>query len=155
MPNPPFTPNDWYWFIGGDTTQAWSSLVGGMVPAASIPKDAAVSNKPSLQDLSDALRPYRLKQPIVSKGDVKDEASRRILARYPAWKQANMTARAVELLDIRLDNGQWTAGQQAEVDKIKAAWAWVQSVRSASDSLELQATIPTDINDQKHWPVIV
>jgi hypothetical protein len=36
---------------------------------------------------------------------VKAEAQRRIYARYPQWKQANMLARSVELNDIRFMNG--------------------------------------------------
>src|SRR5262245_47101253 len=44
---------------------------------------------------------------------VKDEARRRILARYPDWKQANMTARGIELVHAQAGKG-WTAEEKAE-----------------------------------------
>jgi hypothetical protein len=72
--------------------------------------------------------------------------------RYPQWKQANMTARMVELNKIRASVGSWTAGEQIEVDVIQSAWDWVKSVRSASDALEL--TLPVDYNNNNnlYWP---
>jgi hypothetical protein len=83
---------------------------------------------------------------------IKAEAGKRILVRYPQWKQANMTARMVELNKIRASVGSWTAGEQIEVDVIQSAWDWVKSVRSASDALEL--TLPVDYNNNNnlYWP---
>jgi len=60
---------------------------------------------------------------------VKAEAGRMILARYPQHAQANMTARAVELLQEGIKAG-------PEHDAIAAAWAWVKTVRSESSRLE-------------------
>jgi hypothetical protein len=90
--------------------------------------------------------------PVVVTADmIKAEAGKRILVRYPQWKQANMTARMVELNKIRADVGSWTAGEQIEVDVIQSAWDWVKSVRSASDALEL--TLPVDYNNNNlYWP---
>jgi hypothetical protein len=83
--------------------------------------------------------------------DVKTEARRRILENYPEWKQANMTARMVELNKIRASVGSWTAGEQIEVDVIQSAWDWVKSVRSASDALELTLPVDYALNND-YWP---
>ena len=88
---------------------------------------------------------------VITAEMIKGEAGRRILAKYPEWKQANMTARMVELNKIRAEAGSWTTAEQTEVDAIQAAWDWVKSARAASDALEL--TLPADYNDNSHWPV--
>jgi hypothetical protein len=90
-------------------------------------------------------------EPPVTPEMIKIEARSRILEKYPEWKQANMTARMVELNKIRASVGSWTAGEQIEVDVIQSAWDWVKSVRSASDALEL--TLPVDYNNNNlYWP---
>jgi hypothetical protein len=97
----------------------------------------------NIPDLADAI--------VITKDMIKAEARRRILEKYPEWKQANMTARMVELNKIRASVGSWTAGEQIEVDVIQSAWDWVKSVRSASDALEL--TLPVDYNNNNlYWP---
>ena len=83
---------------------------------------------------------------------VKEEARRRILAIYPVWKQANLTARGVELVKIKTDRA-WTAEEQTEVDAIQGIWDWVKSVRTASDDLEALNPVPPDFIEDKHWPV--
>jgi len=72
-------------------------------------------------------------------------------ARYPEWKQRNMTARAVELLHIQASQP-WTPEEQAEADALQAAWAWIASVRAASDVLEAMQPIPADWQSDQHWP---
>jgi hypothetical protein len=72
---------------------------------------------------------------------VKVEARRRILARWPEWKQLNMNARATQLTRIRLDRP-WTEAEAAEAAALEGAWAWIVQVRAASDAIE--ATVPTD-----------
>jgi hypothetical protein len=66
--------------------------------------------------------------------DVKKEASRRILARYPDWKQRNLI----------MEGG-------AEYEAMKA---WIGAVRAASDAIEAQlADAPgLDIADDALWP---
>lgn len=83
------------------------------------------------------------------KGMIKEEARRRILDRFPDWKQANMTARGVELLQIKTARA-WTVEEQAEADALTAAWTWIKAVRSASDALEL--TMPDDFAADANWP---
>lgn len=85
-------------------------------------------------------------------GDVKAEARRRILARYPDWKQANMTAQGVELVNIRVSIGSWTERQAQEAAALSSAWDWIKSVRSASDRLEAMSPIPSDYQSDAYWP---
>lgn len=88
---------------------------------------------------------------------IKAEAGRRILVAYPAWKQANLTKRAVELIDIRQDRA-LTAEEDAERTALRAASAWVDAVRTASGAVE--AAIPStaegvagfDVQGHAGWP---
>lgn len=80
---------------------------------------------------------------------IKAEARSRILARFPEWKQTNMTARGVELMSVRLARA-WTVEEQTEADALQAAWSWIKSIRAASDALE--QTAPADFAADKHWP---
>jgi len=82
--------------------------------------------------------------------DVRAEASRRIQASLPMWKQNNLAARSIELLDIATGRA-LDADEQAEKDAIQAAWDWVKSVRAASDLME--PAPPVDFADDIHWPV--
>lgn len=81
----------------------------------------------------------------------KTEARRRILAFLPEWKQANLTARAVDLMDIGRAN--WTAGQLAEWDAGAALWERVKAIRAASDAIEVRPDLTTiDVTDNQYWP---
>jgi hypothetical protein len=83
---------------------------------------------------------------------VKAEAQRRIFARYPQWRQANMTARGVKLL--RKGEPNWTAAEQAEAVALDVAWLWIMSVRAASDALEAMVPIPVDYIADSYWPAM-
>jgi hypothetical protein len=85
-------------------------------------------------------------------GQVKAEARRRILARFPEWRQANMTAQGVELLNIRVAVGSWTQAQAQEAAALFAAWDWIKAVRAASDAIEALEPIPADLADDGYWP---
>ena len=100
-------------------------------------------------DAGNVITPYTPPPPAAE--DVKAEAGRRIVARYPEWKQRNMTARGVELLHIQTSEP-WTPEEQAEADALQAAWDWIASVRAASDILEAQQPIPADWQGDHHWP---
>lgn len=89
--------------------------------------------------------------PPITAAHVKAEASRRITARYPAWKQTNMLARGVELQNWRL-NGSWTEAETAEAKALDAAWTWVRATRAASDEIETMQPIPADYADDARWP---
>lgn len=101
--------------------------------------------------------------------DTKAEAQRRIFAKYPQWKQSNMSARFEELRAIeagkyRDDTGALqparalTTAEVNELASFSAAWAWIKSARSASTQIEADIQANTDpanfdvANNQK-WPV--
>ena len=72
MPAPQFNPANWYWIVGGATTQVYSSATGGYVPVAD-PTYVAwkavaghqTSSVPTEADLGKALVPY-LQRPIAA-----------------------------------------------------------------------------------------
>ena len=90
---------------------------------------------------------------------VKAEAQARILAIIPAWKQANLTARAVELTAIRQDRA-WTKEEQDEWNAGQAIWDHVKAIRAASDAIEASVAEDTDwqnldtlkISEAAEWP---
>jgi hypothetical protein len=102
------------------------------------------------------LEEVRAKQAELEAADrvnaVKAEARRRITQRFPDWKQANMTARGVELLNIRVAAGSWTAPQAQEAGELGAAWDWIKAVRAASNAIEALAPIPADFASDTRWP---
>lgn len=98
----------------------------------------------------------------------KTEAQRRILARYPQWKQANMQARSDEL--GRVESGRYRDGagvlqpargliaeEISELASFSAAWSWIKAVRVASDLIEADIRLnddPANINvvTDSRWP---
>lgn len=94
---------------------------------------------------------------------VKFECRRRILERFPDWKQSNMLARASEL--ARIQSGlmrnvdgtpiaarSLTENEIAEEISIAEAWAWISAVRKVSNELEAMATVPSDFSADARWP---
>lgn len=66
MPKP-YNPNDWYWIVGGSTTQVFSSAAGGYVPVNN-PTFAAWKEDGSLPssilnetELGEVLAPYNIR----------------------------------------------------------------------------------------------
>lgn len=82
---------------------------------------------------------------------IKKEANRRIVAAYPEWKQRNMTARAVELVNKKVSGAALTADEQAEEAAIQAVLNWIRAIRTRSD--ELEVSLPLDYGDDGHWTV--
>jgi len=85
------------------------------------------------------------------KAAVDAEASRRILAVLPSWKQTNMIARSVELQQIAAARA-LSADELGEHAAMAAAWAWVKAVRAASNVLNAANPIPLDFAEDTHWP---
>jgi hypothetical protein len=71
-------------------------------------------------------------------GAIKSAAGAVILARLPAWRQANLTARALELSDAK-HTRELTESELGEQSAIASAWAWVRVVRAHSDAIEALA----------------
>jgi len=92
------------------------------------------------------------RKPLASQQQcVKDECGRRIYAAFPQWRQANLTARTTELVLAKTEVG-LTQAETDELAALQLAWAWIKSVRAASDALEMMAPIPTDYDDDARWP---
>ena len=68
------------------------------------------------------------------KGIVNAEAGRRILAIAPEWKQANMTARMVELMPKMIGNTT-SADEKAEISAAHAIWDRIKAIRAYSNTI--------------------
>lgn len=79
---------------------------------------------------------------------IKKEASKRIKAIYPEWKQRNMTAAGLVLTEKLASGGTLTAEEQVQSDALKAAWAQIDAIRQTSNQAELDGTALEDII----WP---
>lgn len=96
------------------------------------------------------------------------EAQRRIFARYPQWKQANMQAQHAKLAAVA--SGAYytpdgslqparplTAEETASIVSFSAALAWIESVRSVSDAIEADIRASADpasfdVVGDARWP---
>ena len=87
--------------------------------------------------------------PPPTAGMVKKEASRRILAIAPEYKQRNMLSRSAELL--RIGEANWTTEQQTEVTQMEEIWNQIKTIRTRSNELEAQDPIPVDYADDIYW----
>lgn len=152
---------------------AFRDIDPGTVPKHKLAPDGGPIARPVVENVVPAFRPElaQLKTSIVvepsrvvidNRADpfpievqrlaIKTEARRRILARLPDWKQANMTARGVELQDIWRRNGAWTPEEQREADALNATWSWIKAVRDASNAIEALDAVPDDFDADKRWP---
>lgn len=79
---------------------------------------------------------------------IKSAAGSIIFGRYPQWKQSNLTARMLELVNKKLSTP-LTPSEMVEEVAITAAWAWVKSARAQSDVAE---ATPGLLAGQVVWP---
>ena len=123
---------------GATTGLAWRDVGAAAVIAGQATDDAFNILPPDPPD------------PVDKIAAVKAEARRRILAFLPVWKQANLTARAVEL--IAMGAATWTAAEAAEWDAGSALWNRVKALRRASDVIEARRDLATiDVTDDRYW----
>lgn len=66
---------------------------------------------------------------------IKREAAERINDICPAWKQSNLTARAVELNAVRRERA-WNDQEAAEWQSMLTIWQSIKQVRTNSDLAE-------------------
>jgi hypothetical protein len=74
---------------------------------------------------------------------IKLKAGKAIISLLPEWKQRNLLARAMELTDPNLV---LTEVQQLELADIRASWAAVKAIRTASDNAEIAGTLASSFN---------
>lgn len=113
-----------------------------------VPVDPANVDYAALVDAGTPIDAYEAPAPTADM--VRAEARRRILALYPEWKQANLSARALELVEMIAQGETLTTEEQAERDEIDATWQWIKSVRAASNGME--ADPPADFTSDHRWP---
>ena len=97
------------------------------------------------QTIDISLRPYG-----PNLDEVRNEARRRIEARFPEWRQSNLNSRATRLLAKRLAGVVLSDAEGTEFAQIEAVWDWIAAVRAASNSMEVEP--PADFRDDRHWP---
>lgn len=101
-----FTPADWYWYVAGDTSRAWSSKSSAYVAAADVPSDAGTTSIDTEESLADVLRPYGLDAPLVMSEDVSAERDRRIaLGAVVTIGGVTFTVQTRDEIDFRNING--------------------------------------------------
>jgi len=66
---------------------------------------------------------------------IKQAARDHILVPLPEWRQANATARALQITRIEAERA-LSESEQGELAALEGAWAWVVAVRQASDQIE-------------------
>jgi len=81
---------------------------------------------------------------------IKTEASRRIVAFCPEWKQRNLTAQAAIL--AKKGEASWTPEEAAAWAAGEAVWTYIAQVRAASDALEASDPPVYDYDSDEHWP---
>lgn len=77
--------------------------------------------------------------------DIKTTAGEKIVEIMPEWKQRNNLARMVELLSNAVDLTTLTTAEQDEITAAMTQWNNVKTIRSTSDTAEVDGTNPDDI----------
>jgi len=89
----PYTPSDWFWFVGGDETKAWSSAAGAYVTEWNPKRLTRIYNE---EELSDVLRPYGLQGPYVKVTTVTPRQARLALNAAGLLDQVEATISAAD-----------------------------------------------------------
>jgi len=74
---------------------------------------------------------------------IKQKAGVAINELLPEWKQRNLLARAIELIDPAHT---MTPVEQAELNKIRAAWASIKGIRASSNAAEASGAAASTFN---------
>lgn len=92
--------------------------------------------------------------------EIKAIARGKILAYMPEWKQANNTARMVELNWKVTGGTALTPAEQAEADALQAAWDNIKAIRTASNANEALVNacqaVPAlqAVHESYSWPAL-
>lgn len=159
-----FTPKNWYWRVGGNSSRFWSSAVGGYIPAQQLPDGAHFTAIASEVELAEVLRPYGLAVPTANADDVRKECARRMRVflgtrddEHTAIVLSNASREAIALNDQKLsflagDAGatDWTAEQTAQSNRLRGANTAIDAIRAASNAIEPNP--PVDYKNDLYWP---
>lgn len=89
----------------------------------------------------------------VTATNVKSEAGRRIAEIMPDYKQRNVLAFGLEtMMTYGTDPSQWPEPLQQVNADMQAKWEAIKAIRARSDEIEAMDPIPTDFQNDKHWP---
>ena len=84
--------------------------------------------------------------------EIKDEANRRILAVLPEWKQRNLTAQSVKLINAGRTRS-LTAEEENQLSDIENVWdTLVKPIRDYSDELENRVNAGEAVDIHVGWP---
>lgn len=73
--------------------------------------------------------------------DIDAATQAHILSSYSENRQRNLTARAVELTEVKSDGGTLSAEEVTELTEIKAVWTWVKSALAEGDRLKADVNL--------------
>lgn len=119
---PAFTPSDWYWIVGGDTSRAWSSAAGSYVSAYPATRITRIANE---TELADVLRLYGLSLPVITEQDY----AAAIQSHIDATAKAKGYADGVGLASYTVStNPAWAAEATLFVSWRDAVWAYAYAV---------------------------
>jgi hypothetical protein len=178
----PYTPADWYWYVGGNTTQAWSSKAGGYVSSAQVDPDR-VTRIASATELTEVLDKHGLPGPVVLPDQVNRERDRRAAAGFvfngkrfqSRVEDQKRISGAATLAVIAVMNGaqpgnlRWHGGDsdfgwiaednsyvtmdaQTVIAFGQAAALWEAGHVYAARALKDAGTIPSDYTADAYWP---
>jgi hypothetical protein len=78
---------------------------------------------------------------------VKEEAQRRILTKYPLWKQNNMLLEKLNILQKEVKS----IDDLLTLDEIELALEEIKYIRERSNAIELMNPIPSDYMIEEYW----
>lgn len=166
----PFDPANWFWQIAG-RTDFWSSAASAYVET--LPEGREFTPIVSESELSDVLRPYGLRGPVISNDDVNAERDRRIIAgktingvavtgREEDARNLTNLALAAQLRLASADTTTTTTfrdGNNVDHDltpsEMLALWqgsaAYVSDLYAASWVIKALDPIPADFDADSYW----
>lgn len=170
---PIFTPADWYWQVAG-RTDYWSSASASYVET--LPEGREFTPISSEAELSEVLRPYGLRGPVIAAEDVNAERDRRIVAgktingvavtgRDEDARNLTNLALAAQLRLASADTTTLTTfrdGNNVDHDltpaEMLALWqgsaAYVSALYAASWVIKALDPIPLDFDADSRWPAL-
>jgi len=98
----------------------------------------SIDFNPTVPELTISLPVIALaEQKTLAVTEINKLAGAKILTLYPQYRQANLTARAVELQSLgEVGSPEWLV--------IQAIWEWIKSIRTASNTANNAVNLATD-----------